>query len=86
VIYGFCGPSTQAWCPGGYTLVQCQGFTAPNFANPAVPIAPNGLAAGETLVYDLQFGTGTNPYQNPSVPTSPNSVPISVISGTPGVQ
>lgn len=85
VLYGIC---TQFFCPFAngfsYTRVQCQAGQLSFLEPAAVLVAPNGLAANQTLISDLPFYA--NPYQPPPNSGPPTAVTISVISGTPGAQ
>lgn len=84
IFYGLC-PSLAQLCgfaspPGG---VACQANQYVYY--PTVSVAPNGLAAGQTIFYNLQFNIP--PYtMAPDFSSGqwPNSVSYSVISGTPG--
>ncbi len=83
LIFGVCNTGELSFCPfangAPFTLVNC----GTGVLYPALPVAPNGIAADQTIFSELQFGS--NPYQNPSAP-QPSALTISVISGTPGLQ
>ncbi len=77
VFRGLCTSSYCAINPFNtpYSLVDCSGIGP----DPAVVVAPNGLAAGQSLFFDLTFVGPGIPF--PSV--SP-SITFNIVSGTPG--
>jgi hypothetical protein len=79
IFYGLCSTGGPLFCPfqSSYSLIHCGQFL---LDYPSVLVAPNGLAAGQSVYYDLQFYA--NPYGPGILP--PGSVSYSVISGTPG--